>query len=159
VRIVTGVFYFAPLSWERPAEFEYVVLASVPPTVTLDLTPSFPAVPGQKVVVQTNAAGVAAINSLTATVAGQAVTLDTFGRFEFTPTAPGRVVVEAVATDAGGYIGRTSTVIKMRDVNDNAAPVVSFAAGFDGTKVASATNISGTIADTNLDEWYFLLHL
>jgi Putative Ig domain len=74
-----------------------VALASVPPTVTLDLTPSFPAVPGQKVIVQTNAAGLATITSLTAKVAGIEVPIDAFGRFSFVPTAPGRVVVEAIA--------------------------------------------------------------
>ncbi|NJR16287.1 MAG: tandem-95 repeat protein [Calothrix sp. CSU_2_0] len=130
-----------------------VALSAVPPTVALDLTPSFPAVPGQKVVVQTTAAGLAAITSLTATVAGQAVTLDTFGRFSFVPNTPGKVVVEAVATDADGRVGRTTTVVKVRDVNDADAPVVSFAAGLDGSKVTGTTNITGTIADTNLDEW------
>ncbi|GAB1537665.1 hypothetical protein NUACC21_03140 [Scytonema sp. NUACC21] len=130
-----------------------VALTSVLPTVTLDLTPSFPAVPGQKVVIQSAAASGATITSLTAKVAGQVVPIDTFGRFEFTPTAPGKVVVEAIAVDADGRIGTTSKVVQIRDVNDDAAPRVSFVPGLENSKVTSITSITGEISDTNLDEW------
>jgi hypothetical protein len=47
-------------------------------------------------------------------------------------------------------VGRTSQVIKVRNEADTVAPVISFAAGFDKTKITSASNINGTIADTNL---------
>ncbi|MDM9385689.1 CARDB domain-containing protein [Chlorogloeopsis sp. ULAP01] len=130
-----------------------VALAPEPPTVTVDLTPSFPAVPGQKVVVQAVAKGLADITSLSATIDGSPVTIDSQGRFSFTPTTAGRAIVEVIATDADGRIGTTSTVIKVRDPEDSIAPVVAFVAGLDGSKLTEVTDIIGSISDRNLDNW------
>ena len=130
-----------------------IVVAQAPrtPTVNLDLTPSFPATPGQQVIVQTQAMAIADITNLTATVDGKPVTVDSQGRLYFTATTPGKVVVTATATDADGRVGNSSTVIKVRDPLDNTAPVVQFAYSFDGDKLTSVTKIVGTVNDSNLD--------
>ena len=41
------------------------------------------------------------------------------------PSAPGRYQVTATATDADGYTGQFSTVLKVKDPTDTTAPVVS----------------------------------
>ncbi|MEH2362218.1 putative Ig domain-containing protein [Nostoc sp.] len=130
-----------------------VAVAPTVPTVTFDLTPSFPAVTGQKVIVQTLANGLAAITNITATVDGRPVTVDSQGRIEIIPTTPGRLVVDVTATDADGRVGHNSTVVKVRDLQDSTAPVVTFAPGLDGAKLTSITNIIGSVNDSNLDSW------
>ncbi|MEH2057548.1 MAG: putative Ig domain-containing protein [Nostoc sp.] len=130
-----------------------VAVAPTPPIVNFDLTPSFPAVPGQKVIVQTLANGLAAITNITATVDGRPVTVDSQGRIEIIPTTPGRLVVDVTATDADGRVGHNSTVVKVRDLQDLAAPIVAFAPGLDGALVKSVTNIIGSVNDSNLDSW------
>lgn len=123
------------------------------PTVTIDLTPSFPAVPGQRVQVQTIADSFASITQQTLSINGQPIAIDAGGRGQWIAATPGRFAVEATATDADGRIGRSNTIVKVRDVNDVAAPVVSFAPGINGSLLTSATSLTGTISDSNLDLW------
>ncbi|MGE3817844.1 MAG: putative Ig domain-containing protein, partial [Isosphaeraceae bacterium] len=123
------------------------------PRVTIELTPSFPAVPGQKVLVHAVASGLAEIVGLTVTAGGQALTIDDQGRAEFVPQAPGRVAVEATATDADGLVGRAEAVLKVRDPNDLADPVVSFAARLAGARLTAAADVVGVVDDANLDFW------
>ncbi len=130
-----------------------VAIAQDVPLVKLNLTPSFPAVPGQKVIVQTQATGLADITNISATVDGQPVTIDRQGGFSFTALNPGQVEVVATASSADGRVGRTSTVIKVRDPQDTIAPVVGFAAGLDGDRLTNTTKIQGTVNDSNLDRW------
>ncbi|MCC5669345.1 DUF6531 domain-containing protein [Nostoc sp. CHAB 5784] len=104
-------------------------------------------------IVQTLANGLAAITNLTATVDGRPVTVDSQGSIEITPTTPGRLVVDVTATDADGRVGHNSTVVKVRDLQDQAAPVVTFAPGLDGALLTSLTNIIGSVSDRNLDNW------
>lgn len=130
-----------------------VKTAVQPPAVTVELTPSFATVPGQKVQVQASADSLATIANLTVTVNGQSVVLDNQGRGSVVPSAPGRLAVEAIATDVDGRIGQTQTVIKVRNPLDVDAPVVSFAGGLNGTQITRAMAILGTVSDLNLDEW------
>src|SRR5262249_6942482 len=71
----------------------------VPPAVFVELTPSFPAVPGQSVIVHAIASSVAPITGITVQVNGQTLALDSQGRGTFVPQAPGRIAVSATATD------------------------------------------------------------
>ncbi len=130
-----------------------VALTPENPTVNLDLTPSFPVTPNQSVTITALADSFADIESINATVNGESVTIDEFGRFEFTPTTPGKVVVEAVATDADGRIGETSTVIKVRNPLDNDAPAVELAPDINANQINKLTDIVGEVDDINLDNW------
>ena len=129
------------------------LLSSQAPTVTVELTPSFPALPGQQVLVHVSATGVATIANLTLTENGQPVTLDAQGRYFYTATTPGQITFNATATDVDGNVGRASTVVKVRDPNDTTAPMVSLDPGLSGIVLTAATSVVGTVADSNLDSW------
>ncbi|MGF1675356.1 MAG: putative Ig domain-containing protein, partial [Rivularia sp. (in: cyanobacteria)] len=130
-----------------------VALTATNPTVNLDLTPSFPVIPNQSVTITAKSDSFASIANITAKVNGEAVTIDKFGRFKFTPTSPGKVEVEAVATDADGRVGRSSTVIKVRNPLDNDAPIVKLAPAINANFISNITNIVGQVSDVNLDNW------
>jgi hypothetical protein len=123
------------------------------PQVSVELTPSFPAVPGQSVVVHAIASSVAPITGITVQVNGQPLTLDSQGRGMYVPSVPGRIAVSATATDSDGLIGQYSTVLKVRDPNDKAAPVVSLDPSLSSGPLTAATIITGTVSDINLDYW------
>ncbi|WP_404783509.1 putative Ig domain-containing protein [Altericista sp. CCNU0014] len=123
------------------------------PLVTLEQTPSFAVVPGQAVLLHAIADSQADINSITLTVNGQPVTLDSQGRATYTPTTPGRLTVEAIATDADGLVGRTSSILKVRDPLDLFAPVVSLDRTLALEPLTAARALRGSVADSNLDEW------
>jgi VCBS repeat-containing protein len=123
------------------------------PNVVIVATPSFPAVPGQDVLMHVAATGFADIASLTVTVDGKPVTLDAQGRFHVTAGQPGKMTIVATATDADGLVGTTTSVIKVRDPNDVVAPVVAFGNQVAGLRLTEATDITGQVSDTNLDSW------
>src|SRR5438093_262821 len=131
----------------------HALLTSQAPTVTVAVTPSFPAVPGQQVVVHVSATGVAGIAGLTLTQDGQPVTLDAQSRYLYTPTAPGRAVFQATATDVDGQVGQAAAVVKVREPNDLTAPVVVLAPSLNGVILTAPTAVTGTVSDTNLDTW------
>src|SRR5262249_10264514 len=131
----------------------HTVQTPKPPAVTVELTPSFPATPGQAVLVHAAAVGVASITSLQVTVNGQPVVLDSFGRGQIIAGAPGKMTVVATATDADGLTGQTQTALKVRDPNDALAPVVSFDPSVMQAVLTGPMSIVGTVADTNLDSW------
>ncbi|NJO93193.1 MAG: tandem-95 repeat protein [Hydrococcus sp. RM1_1_31] len=123
------------------------------PTVTLDFTPSFPAIPGQPVVIRALADSYTDISNLSLSVNGQTLALDGLGRATFVAPNTGRFEVLARATDAAGRVGQTSKILKVYDPTDSNAPIVNFAPGLEGAKITSLTDIVGTISDRNLDEW------
>jgi RHS repeat-associated protein len=127
--------------------------APTAPAVHIELTPSFPAVPGQKVVVHVLAASLAAITGLSLTVGGQTVMLDAEGKATVTAGAPGQVQVEATATDADGLVGHATKALRVRDPNNQGAPSVAFAGSLDGQRLAVATAVVGTVTGANLDSW------
>src|SRR5262249_38773372 len=57
------------------------------------------------------------------------------------------------ATDADGLVGQYATVIKVRDPNDTAAPVVTMSPTLRNAKLTSLTSLVGSVSDTNLDYW------
>jgi YD repeat-containing protein len=125
----------------------------VPPAVFIELTPSFPAVPGQSVIVHASASSVAPITGITVQVNGQPLTLDSHGRGTYVPAAPGRIAVSATATDGDGLVGHYGTVLKVRDPNDKAAPAVALDPRLSSRSLTAPTGITGTVSDTNLDYW------
>jgi YD repeat-containing protein len=128
-------------------------VAPTPPSVVIELTPSFPVSPGTTVLIHPAATSLANITSLTMTVDGQPVALDAQGRAEVTAAASGRMTVTATATDADGLVGTTTTFIVIANANDVDAPVVSFAGGVDGSKLVATTDLRGTVADDTLASW------
>src|SRR5205823_6769071 len=92
------------------------------------------------------------ITSLTATVDGQPLVLDAQGRAHVTPTAPGKLAITAVATDADGLVGTATTTLKVRDPNDTAPPVVILDAA-TGDPLLRDGVVTGAVRDTNLDSW------
>ena len=97
-----------------------------PPSVTIVLTPSFPAIPGQQVIINAIASSVAPISGLTVTYDGQPLTLDANGSATVTAGAPGQTLIQATATDEDGYVGTATAYLMVRDPNNMTAPVVSF---------------------------------
>jgi len=123
------------------------------PDVLIELTPSFPVPVGQPVLVHVAASGLAAIQSLELQVHGTPLALDAFQRASFVPTQPGHVVVTATATDIAGYVGTATRDLKVRDLNDQAAPAVTLAAPAPGAILQTPTAIVATVTDGNLDEY------
>jgi hypothetical protein len=128
-------------------------IAPVNPEVTLELTPSFAVVPGQRVLVHVQASTLADVRVLSLTLDNQSVNLDAQGRGSILALAPSRHIFEATAIDADGMVGKASTILRVRDPQDQTAPVVTFAAGLDGSIVTTATDIRATLTDSNLDFW------
>ncbi|BAZ46381.1 DNA/RNA non-specific endonuclease [Chondrocystis sp. NIES-4102] len=124
-----------------------------PPKVNLEFTPSFPAIPGQKVFINALADSFTEIEEIKVMINGKELTLDERNRAVYTPNTPGRVEVEVTATDAAGRTATTTEILKVRDPEDNAKPVVAFGLGLNGEAIASATDIKATVSDRNLDEW------
>ena len=140
---------------------------ATPPAVDLEFTPSFPAIPGQRVTINALADSFTDVEEITLTVNGEEVALDERNRAEFIPQNPGRIEVTATATDAAGRENSVTEVLKVRDPIDSSDPIVAF--GFSegtgnreqgtvtplqsGTVIRDEIQITGTVADTNLDEW------
>jgi len=130
------------------------------PHVQIELTPSFPVVPGQKVIVNLLADGFAEIANISATVDGVPVVFDA-SRFTsnasrvFTMTAggPGRMVIRATATDADGLTSATDTILKIKNPDDTTAPIIAFDGSVNGGVIAATSAIRATILDTDLDHW------
>jgi YD repeat-containing protein len=130
----------------------HVAINPAPPSVTVELTPSFPAKPGDTVLVHVIAHGLAPITSLTATLGGQPLTLDAQGRAHVTAGTPGKMDVVATATDADGLVTTVNSTLKVRDPNDTTAPVVALDANGGNSLLQNGT-VSGTVSDSNLDTW------
>src|SRR6266571_1101043 len=123
------------------------------PSVTIETTPSFPALPGQDVVVHVLADSFSAIATRSLTVNGAAVTLDAEGRATVRATAPGKLTLVASATDIDGFTGSVTHTLKIRDPLDKSAPAVAFDAGTAFTLIGRATDLAGRVLDANLDAW------
>ncbi|MEO1006886.1 MAG: putative Ig domain-containing protein, partial [Cyanobacteria bacterium J06638_38] len=116
-----------------------------PPIVNIELTPSFPAIPGQKVVISALADSFTNIETITLTANGQELTLDERNRGEFVPEQPGRIEIVATATDAAGRTATTTEVIKVRDPEDQDEPIVAFGLGLDESVAREVISITGTV--------------
>lgn len=123
------------------------------PSVTVELTPSFPVLPRQPVVISVLGDSFTDLTHLALAVNGQTLELDEFGRATFIPSRTGRFEVSATATDAAGRVGQTRQFLKVADPNDFAPPVISFAPGLDRAKITTLTALVGTISDLNLEGW------
>ncbi len=123
------------------------------PNVTIVLTPSFAAIPGQQVVINAIASSVAPIESLVVMYNGQPLSLNANGQATVTAGAPGQTLITATATDQDGLIGTATAYLKVRDPNDSTPPAVYFDSSVPYAVLSSPTSILGTVADGNLDSW------
>lgn len=123
------------------------------PQVTLELTPSFPAVPGQTVTVHAIAGSLADIAGIELTVDGVPLLLDATGRAQITAGGPGKTLIEAVATDGDGLAGRTSALLKVRDPADASAPLVALDGAMPQLFTGGPEDLVGRVLDANLDFW------
>ena len=134
-----------------------VTQEAVPPSVRIDLTPSFPTSPGGKVIVQVTASSIAPIISRSLTINGIARPLDQFGRASFIAPEPGIFEVMATATDGDGITGTTISAILVRDPTDRTAPVVTIDIPDNGVIISEATDVVGSVAESNLRDWQLIL--
>ena len=121
------------------------------PVATIDLTPSFPVLPGQTVILSALASGFEPIASRVLTVDGTEVPLDALNRGRFVPDAPGRHEAVLVVTDTSGRSTTTRKMITVRDASDTRAPVALLDV-VEGT-VLTDRSITGRISDASLDRW------
>ncbi|MCC6856891.1 MAG: putative Ig domain-containing protein, partial [Microbacteriaceae bacterium] len=125
----------------------------VPPAVRVELTPSFPIIPGAQVVLQVAASSVAPIRSYTLSINGEAFALDDLNRVTFRPGLPGIYEVIATVVDADGISGTARSEVLVRDPSDRTAPGVGLTGVVTGATVAAPLVLRGTVADQNLHRW------
>ncbi|MEY8841522.1 putative Ig domain-containing protein, partial [Cribrihabitans sp. XS_ASV171] len=123
------------------------------PVVRIELTPSFPAVPGQQVLVQVVADSLSDITGISLYADGNELTLDEFGRTLLTPTRTGKIELAGYAQDADGNIGEQIIDLKVRDPEDRSAPVIFMGEGLNLYQLDGKVDIGGMVEDTNLDFW------
>ncbi len=133
-----------------------VAATPIKPIVLINLTPSFPVSVGQSLLIHPTASSIADITSITLTVNGAPVTLDSLGRYTFKPTTTAPVTLVATATDIDGNIGTATTLLKIRDLSDTVAPVLSLTPA-SGTTITTATPIIASVSDINLNTYTLTL--
>ncbi|MEO1618642.1 MAG: putative Ig domain-containing protein, partial [Planctomycetota bacterium] len=133
-----------------------VVEAPILPDVRVEVTPSFPARPGQIVAVQPVGSGVAPIESVSVTVDGTPVPLDELGRGFVTPASPGRYEVVTTVVDVQGFENIRRSAILVRDAFDVAPPQVGIGLPA-GTRIETTQTVELRVEDQNLDQWTLTL--
>ncbi|MGM0485754.1 MAG: putative Ig domain-containing protein [Planctomycetota bacterium] len=128
-----------------------------PPDVNITLTPSFPPIPGQNVLVHAIAESLSTIVDLRMTIDGQEVQPDEKGRFTFVPDQPGKVLVTATAEDLDGLIGTAEAEIKIKDPADLDPPELKLDARLHYARIQQVVDVIGTVEDVNLDNWQLSL--
>ncbi len=128
-------------------------LEPIEPTVRIELTPSFPAVPGQPVLVQVVADSLSDITGMTLYVDGVETALDALGRAVVVPDVPGKIALRATATDADGIEGAQELTLKVRDPADRLAPIVALDSVLSRGASAGVVEIGGFVEESNLDYW------
>ncbi|QUY45864.1 putative Ig domain-containing protein [Acaryochloris marina] len=90
------------------------------------------------------------VEQLSLSIDGTPIALDATGRATVTVEALGAIDAVATATDAAGNIGTDTVTLTGIDPNDVDAPVVAFTSLTPGDIFTTATDILGTVTDTNL---------
>ena len=128
-------------------------LEPVEPVVRIELTPSFPAIPGQPVLVTVVADSLSDIENIRFFADDIEWELDERGRVILTPSTPGKIALRAEATDFDGVTGTSELDLKVRDPEDREAPVVAFDPAIGLAPLTEPLDLIGTIDDANLDFW------
>jgi YD repeat-containing protein len=136
-----------------------ILIRSLPTSTDLPIqvvvTPGFPAIPKQQVLIQASVDSLAGVarEDLVIKVNGNPINSQALGRAVYVPDAPGTYTIEVTATDRDGLTGKATAILKVRDNNDTTAPVVVLDPELAGLKIINTKQIIGAIADTNLDTW------
>ncbi len=125
----------------------------VVPFVQMELVPSFPATPNENVQVRVTASSRVGIQSVKLFADGVEVPLNPQGFATLRSTAPGQVVLEAIAEDRQGVVGRTTKQLKVRDVTDTSPPIALLDASLATRVISQRSVINGRVSDSNLDVW------
>ncbi len=123
------------------------------PKVTIELTPSFPILPGQQVLVHVIADSFAEITSVSLEANGTPILVDDIGRATITWPVAGKVELMATATDEDNLVGTATRELKVRLGGDKEAPVVSLQTELEHVLLNQLLPIEGAIEDQNLDFW------
>ncbi|TAK53398.1 MAG: hypothetical protein EPO25_10765, partial [Gammaproteobacteria bacterium] len=128
-------------------------LAPEPPTAAIELTPGFPVAPGQSVTVTVLADAFSGVVGCTLLLDGAPVALDGQHRAILSAPATGVHLLSATVTDRDGLMTTVEQLLRVRDPADVNAPAVLLDAGLVGERLAAASEITGQVVDTNLEEW------
>ncbi len=123
------------------------------PDIVVETTPSYPANPGEAVIIHAAATAISDIAAISIQVDGEPLTLDDKNRGYFTADQPGRYEVTVTATDTEGRVGTTTSVVRVQDPTDTEPPVVGFSPLVGEGPVTAIADIVATVADASLDEW------
>ena len=124
----------------------------VSPDVRIVVTPSFPASPGQEILVEPIAVSDLAVGEATLTIDGEVVELDELGLASFVAARPGRFEATATVTDEEGRSTTVTQPILVRDPGDFDAPEVSV--GAIVPPIVNATvGVEVNVSDTGLAEY------
>ncbi|MCA9197813.1 MAG: putative Ig domain-containing protein, partial [Planctomycetales bacterium] len=123
------------------------------PTVQIDLTPSFPVLPGSSIVVRVVAGALSEIAELRLTANGQPIALDGFGRATLNPSNPGKIQLVAEAVSVEGTTGRTTSQIRVRDTSDLAPPEVLINSPSTSAIISESVPVRISASDATLDYW------
>ncbi|MCH2167041.1 MAG: tandem-95 repeat protein [Oceanicola sp.] len=124
----------------------------VAPSIRVETTPDFPAVPGQPVLIRPVIDAAAPVVRLAVTADGQDLPRDQAGRFILVPDMPGRVTIEVTVEDADGATATQTHTLKVRDPDDVDAPLLDLLELPNGP-LDSPVDIAGAVSDSNLDTW------
>ncbi|MCA9051486.1 MAG: tandem-95 repeat protein, partial [Planctomycetaceae bacterium] len=130
-----------------------VDLEPKPPTVRIELTPSFPVLPGQNVLVTVQAAGFSPIVSRTLTLDSVAVPLRADGSAVVKAELPGIHSLTATATDENGVTAVVQQELRILSQTDNAPPVVQFDSDQSSIVIERPLALAAVVSDANLDQW------
>ncbi len=113
---------------DRTTQRNITLLASFSPSapdVRIVVTPSFPAIPQQKVIIEPIVESDVEVRSLTVTIDGKPIQLNADRRIEFSSKTLGKFEVVATATDIEGRVRTVTRSIFVRDPLDTEPPVIS----------------------------------
>ena len=123
------------------------------PVVTVELTPGFAVVPGQRVTIRAIADSLADITAIAVTVDGSPLAIDATGRAEIIAEVPGRLGIVATATDLDGLTGNAAAEVTVRDPADALPPVVSLDQAIAAAPLDDPIPVIGAVSETDLDFW------
>jgi len=130
-----------------------VAALPVTPDVRVEVTPGFPAQPGLPVLIRPVVSGLDPVATSQVTVNGTVLERDALGRFVWTPETPGRFIATIRVVDEADRETTLEHELKVRDPADKTAPEVRLDALPRGGLVTESLDLTGRIADSNLDIW------
>jgi RHS repeat-associated protein len=131
-------------------QFTVVVVADTQsPEVILNVSAN-PADIGTPVMAVVSATDNVGVTSMSLTLNGNPVVLDSLGRATIPTTTVGSFTLVATASDAAGNVGTDSQTLVVINPQVTDAPLVALTTPADGDTVTAPTQVIGTVQDPNL---------